>query len=320
MEPSNRRILQGINKNVKNKKWPCLHKNCENIAINSHFIQVSEITKHLAINKHVYQLEPSDIFKIGNHRFDLKLRGVNEAFSLPLYCNKHDDELFSEIEKNENVDHQSYRVQLQYSLRATANELRRKEIVLEKCNRLLTSNTFSDFSYQTFIKTLITPLKLGVQDLEFYHNELIAEIESKNSEGKFLFKTYYFKKIAINVCGLFSPIDYFKLDFSLNPKNTVKSILVTIFPNENQTIIILGYYKKLSNNSIDKYINEWNEINMTKKLSDLITTKMNSWCISPHIYNSLSYELKSQFLDYWDNNVLNLSEEQKIDFDLFVDC
>lgn len=88
-------ILLNIHNNTLKKKRKCLFEHCNEESIQSHLLQKNGVINHIAEHQHIYQniLSPFEEFY-----FDFKRTGLNDALTCPAFCNKHDTELFQEIE------------------------------------------------------------------------------------------------------------------------------------------------------------------------------------------------------------------------------
>lgn len=92
--------------NILNKKRTCSHPNCNKKAIKSHTVsKASNLLKITSKNNkinNIYTIR-NPIFGINNDNFiDFKC-GVNGASTYPLFCTKHDADLFEPFEKNNNL-------------------------------------------------------------------------------------------------------------------------------------------------------------------------------------------------------------------------
>jgi len=87
---------------ISNKKRKCSHPNCNERAINSHTVsRASNLLKISSKNNNLYSIK-NPIFGINNNDFlDFKC-GVNTASVYPLFCKKHDSDLFEPFE-NKNI-------------------------------------------------------------------------------------------------------------------------------------------------------------------------------------------------------------------------
>ncbi len=89
-------------KKISNKKRECSHPNCSRKAVGSHTISKASNLFKISFQNHVYQIE-NPIFNINNNSLiNFKPIGIKEASVYPLFCAKHDTDLFEPFE-NKNI-------------------------------------------------------------------------------------------------------------------------------------------------------------------------------------------------------------------------
>lgn len=116
-------------KEIARKKWLCMCPNCSDSAINSHLLQRNGVLNHIIVKGHLYEIGREAFYKWHkNSPVKIKKVGLQQAISFPLFCNKHDTELFATIEGNL-IDFDDYRSQLLFSYRGLCSEIRKKEFV-----------------------------------------------------------------------------------------------------------------------------------------------------------------------------------------------
>ena len=114
-------------KDIVKKKWLCMCPHCTNPAINSHLLQRHGVLSHIVEKGHLYEIGREDFYKWDeNSPIKIKKVGLQQAISFPLFCNKHDTELFAPIE-GDLIDFEDYRSQLLFSYRGLCSEIRKKE-------------------------------------------------------------------------------------------------------------------------------------------------------------------------------------------------
>jgi len=317
------KIQQYIQKNVKLKEWKCLHAGCDCNSINSHFLQQKGVLDLLAKDYHLYELKQNDLFQRKEKgEFGFFRVGIKKAFSLPMFCAFHDADLFKDIENNDAVSFNDYKTQLLLSYRACCNEIRRKEIINEVYRRILQSKQFQNKNVQEAIKIDIPQHNLGISDFIFYKECFETEI-SFNQKNTFSFDVYEYPLIKLCASGVFTPLDNsdsFKLKTYLYQEKPLNTVFVNIFPHKNRLFLIFGYHKNFTSNWIREYINSWKLIDskmLRIKLTELLAAKMNSWILSPELYQKIPQYKKDIFINYWNHNANDLSISQKVNFNLF---
>lgn len=310
-------IIQQITKNVNSKQRKCLLDSCEEIAINSHLLQVNGILDNIMVNGHLYQIKANDYFKIEKEGYlSLKKIGINNAMSEFLFCNQHDTLIFKNIE-SENIDFYSYNSQLLFSYRSLCCELRKKEKNLDIFTRTSNSNILNieknEFNYD------VLGTKYAIKDLMLY-KKLIEEELNLPSEA-FIFKTLEYPLIEISVSAIFSPLDpNFPFDELVNHITPLNNCFINVIPQKEKLIIITGYHKDHYDDWILNYINSWQDLSyelLQRKLTDLITTRVETWCLSEKLMTKIDKQSIELFKAYWNENGQNIDSTQKIYFNLF---
>lgn len=315
------KIINTITKNVNNKDWECLFSDCSNSSINSHFLQQNGVLDIIADNGHIYELKKNNLFQMEKKgEFGFYKIGVNKGFSLPLFCKEHDCSIFKPIE-TENHSFNNYKTQLLFSYRACCNEIRRKQRIFEINNRIINSNRLQNRFVKEITASQNNGLKLGIQDLHYFRKYFENDLVDLNSSKSFTFYTYTLPKFDLCVSGTFSPIDLSDLSKNyMEQEEPLDTIFLNLIPTENNLKMIIGYHNNHVNQWIENYVNSWhitNDSEVMKMLTELLSTRMNSWCLSPRLYSQFSQQTINKFLNYWNNNYMNIDYDQHTDFNLF---
>lgn len=87
-------------KKISNKKRECSHPSCNKKAIGSHTVSKASNLLKISSKNHVYQIE-NPIFNMNNNSLiNFEPIGIKKASAYPLFCAKHDTDLFESFEKN----------------------------------------------------------------------------------------------------------------------------------------------------------------------------------------------------------------------------
>lgn len=311
------KIIAQIHKNVYSKKWECILNECKETSINSHLLQQNGVLDNVAKDGHLIEIRQTDIFSWTPNKppITMKKIGKRKAFSLPLFCNHHDTNLFKSIETHP-IILDDYKVQLLLSYRVVCAEIRKKEFNLEIHHRILNANTLNGLINTDDIKTFIKGTELGIKDLVRY-NELF-EKELQNRSNQFTFKIYKYPLIRIYGSAIFNPIDRLITDpEQVEPLN---SVFIHIVPYNESLNVIVGYHNDLVTDWIKEYVNDWSDLEpelLEKKLTNLFASHIENWGLSPTILKNIKDETLNQFVKYFHDNALNYSPDQKIEFNIF---
>ena len=316
-------IVQNISKHVDAKKWECLFPECNNSSINSHLLQVNGILNNIVENGHLYEIGANDIFSFeekGITTFNKK--GINQAISDHLFCNTHDTQIFKDIE-SASIDLFKYKTQLLFSYRSLCGELRKKMKNVDFFERLINVKAvpIENFYDLESLKKEIIGNKIGVEHMTIYKTNMELEIFS-NSIPKFKFYTYQFPEMKICVSAIFSPIHMTDIILSkqLYPENPLKNVFINVIPHESKLTIIIGYHVDFADDWIRNYVALWGEIEgveLQKQLTNLLTTKVETWSISPSLFEKITESSKQKLKKYWQENANNLLADQIVNFNLF---
>lgn len=283
------KIMGQIYKNVKKKSWKCMCPNCSNPAINSHLLMRNGILNYVAENGHLYELRSESPVAFNEKQMPVSLRmvGINQAISFPLFCNEHDTLLFKEIEDG-GVDYTTYMHLALYSYRALAAEIRKKEIEAEKLKRMFDSKNLCDLLDSYVIDSFSNRYKLelqGIKDLKYYEQQICDDLNN----GK---ESYVFQSREIPLKGIYASTT--SSIFASANETLFASILNTFFfhliPKENNSQLVIGYHKLHTNLDIINYAKRWMEapIENVGKMLTAIFCQIETWGMSPSLYSHLN--------------------------------
>ncbi len=303
-------------RNVQNMKRHCLSPDCSKEAINSHLLQKNGVLRPLTVDGHLVEFGTLGIHQMSDDNFvKFKKIGINKALAQPLFCNNHDTGIFKSIETHP-VDFSSYQSQILFSYRATCLELRKKMDAAILYERLLNARGLMGKINRDEIELAKDGFELGIKDL-LNHKTLLEEEISRPSNS-FHFSLFEYPLIEVYASALFSPID--RSIFNPYQKETFPSVFIHLVPYATKLYIILGVQKELSSDWIKNYIGEWQDLShsqLTEKMTDLFATRIETWGMSPTLFEKLSSKTKTKFIEYWNINGNNLNVNQKVDFNLF---
>lgn len=293
----------------------CPH--CTNPAINSHLLQRHGVLSHIVEKGHLYEIGREDFYKWDeNSPIKIKKVGLQQAISFPLFCNKHDTELFAPIE-GDLIDFEDYRSQLLFSYRGLCSEIRKKEF-----------NQIRNVAfYEGVIKDAVTAgTDCGLNDLRYYKNLFEQELNFATQKFKFFHFSYPLIKVCASGMVSYEPVDYGN-ELSEEKALTKKvwdGFFINIIPQVNALEIIIGYHENHANAALRKYVESWQNLSLEElqvKLTDLFAAKLEMWCISPSIYENINDEKKQKFLEIIEDIQLDWSYDirNEVTFNLFAD-
>lgn len=293
MKPNN--IIAKITKNIKKVKWECSENECSDISINSHLIQQNGILKNISNDNHFFELGMTDanLWQKKNIKpFEFKKKGIKYALSYPLFCNKHDTEIFKPIE-SKNTDFKSYETFLLFSYRTLCSEIRKKQITVKTYERMLGASGLIGFIKKDEFEASMNGNKLGIENLIEIKKDLINEISTP--EENYEYYTYSFPKIDIYASAIFSGNDIHK-----QKDDSDLDIFIHVLPMETELIISMGYNKSYYTKEMKAFCDSWEGLNSNQlkvKLSTLFYKNIENWGLSAELYNSLKKENIKIYLD-----------------------
>lgn len=312
-----RKVLAGINKNVAKKSWECIVSGCGGKAINSHLLQRHGVLSNIVENGHCYELRETDIFGWSKDKppVEFKRCGLQNALSLEIFCERHDNSLFKSIE-TEPVDYDDYKNQLLLSYRAVCAEIRRKELIIERFKRYLRSNILMTYraDYLDIVSTAVKGNESGIRDLMFYKEALEKEIEKPLNRFFFVHYVYPIKGIYAS-----SHFTISNLDESSNNDAPIPDCIGHAIPNENGTELIFGYHKNFVNKAILDFVGGWKDLSIDQ-LGEKLTgwfTLIESWGMSPSLYARIKPENMSQYLGVFGSSTFMADQNPNVGFNMF---
>lgn len=308
-------LLAKIQKKVL-KGIKCQCPGCTEFAINSHLLQRHGILNNISCThkfrevKYRYPI----YWTTDNNKWEFKSIGINEALSHPIFCAKHDTELFRSIEvKNFNLD--SYRNQLLYSYRALCSEIVKIEVVANQWKEIIKNNEDLNISFNEEVSEHIRKFLCTGTFLRKLKDELTEEIS--HNRGLFYFKHYVYPKLDIYASAIYGGDENDNLPYGVMIEESI--LFIHIIPRESTLDIIIGYPRSHVNSHIRQYIELWGNLDVNSlgyMLTDLFATKIENFGMSEELYNKIPEETKKRFIEFKN---LHSNDNVPIDFNLFAE-
>lgn len=315
-------LFATMQKNANKAVRKCLYEGCNQTAIISHLLQKRGIINSIAEQQHVYE-NSLNAFK--KDFFAFNRIGLNEALSYPGFCNKHDTELFKDIESGV-FDYKAYKTHLLLSYRALMIEKRKKEINIDWYNRIQNSKTLAhhlDKSFIEEIKVSIENEKKGMEDQKYHEEFFLSNLQNDKLRD---FSFIYFKLPRTEVCSaaVFTyetskEIAFMNLFHRHKINQPLTEIYFHLLPLADISIVIMGCIIE----NIDKcweYIESFShgeEMSQLKKISDLLICQVENWVCSPSFYNSNCKKRETEINSLVRLSMKHPNERRSLDFNLF---
>ncbi len=144
--------------------------NCSGAIIQAHTVPRSGSLRHIAREGHVYGCVPDLGNMVKRRSWQPELLGINKASTFSGFCSRHDDTIFSKVEKQNFLGSQEQCFLLAY--RALARELYLKKafLISSKLRQQLDRGKPLDEQYaiQEMNFVLNNGISIGLRDLEYY--------------------------------------------------------------------------------------------------------------------------------------------------------
>lgn len=273
---------------TRKKKRKCFLTNCDENSIASHLLQKNGILNRIATNNHLYKFG-IDPYK--ENLFYFEKIGINKAFTFPGFCNNHDTSLFHEIEC-EVIDFSKYNTDLLFSYRILANELRKKEILIDRFNSILNDfglNLYLDYRYTNDLKERIKGHRQALKDGEYFLKHFYSDIN--NNTKSFSFLTIDLPFVEICASGVFT----YETTAEINDipdwlwDKPLTDIYFNLLPLSGKSIAIFGCLTEMKEKCWD-YICDFDQNDKKaslKKIGDLLLTRVENWLCSETVYSQL---------------------------------
>lgn len=311
------RVIAEISKKVKKLDWICLAEDCEETCINSHFLQKKGILNRLSESGFLIEarmIDPNHWQK-RSEAIEFVRVGLNKALSLNVFCRLHDSEIFKPIESS-NPDFTSLNSFLLLSYRVTCAELRKKQINLTTFVELFLEESLDGEINKEMILLFCNGFEIGISELFIIKS--IFEIEIKNNTNSFVYQAHIYEKLDVYASAIFSPIDD---DIPTAAEfDGLANVYIHILPRADNTIILVGYHRDCSTPWIEDYANSWGNLcreDLEYKLTDLFASRIENWGMSETVFKGIKPEILQKYIKFIKTHALNVSEDLKVDFNLF---
>ena len=263
------------------------HTNCNNI-IRAHSIQKNKILRHIANNGMVVAYKKS-IMPFNN----IKSVGKKVASTFTGFCKKHDDELFTPIEK---YPYQSTPQQkFLYAYRAFAYETHKK-LEMQKMIEI--------FNNKTKEKLQNIGLNNSIK-IDYPHiNNLFKDCFLKDDYSALIsYEIILDYEVQFTVSSVLTPkydISGKKINRLMDTTKPVQNLYLTIFPENGKTIMLFSWFKE-SDKIYKKWFYQFKSLpqDIQKNyLNVFIPLETENFYLSPDLWDSWGQDGQSEFQQY----------------------
>lgn len=321
--------LEDSRKKIFSKKRICLVPGCKKVAINSHVFPKGAILDAISRpDYHFYSLKFPSIFILQKEQiFKLNKIGIDNGYSFPGFCNNHDSEIFSSVEKMF-FDPFAPFVQALFTYRTICMELRKKEIAKEatiEIAKIIYESKKTNWLIYYFEKDQeIKDFTQAIKDLGTFKSQLEEEIFNSGSS---MFNCTTIELPRLDVC-ISTPLNIFDLtdeksndidEYGLDKDTPLATSVLNFFPYKESSFLIAANHKDYPCNWTSELLEKINNKpdSYLKEISDLITFRCEFWAMSQQLYNSLQQEKIMAFEKLTYNYSNNSDYSLDFDFNIF---
>lgn len=316
--PATKQQLEFLGKLQKKslKNWKCQCPGCKETAINSHLLQRHGVLDN-ASSSHRYR-EVKYRYPVywftEKDNYEFKSVGITEAISYPVFCKKHDSDLFHSIEiKKPDLD--NYNNQLLYCFRTLCAEIRKFEIVLKQWAMIINPNEELGNGIDVMKVKDITSLFMSKGTfLRKFKDDMIKEMN--HPKGLFCFKRFSYPKLDVYASAVIEDEEICLLPNGTRIKQTI--CFIHIIPLENSLEIIVGYPRNLVSVEQQNYSDSWGNLDQASlglMLTDLFAKKVENFGMSEELYDSIPEATRMKFIEFVSQHG---NDNISIDFNLFA--
>ena len=287
--------LDASRRKVRGISFGCSCEGCDKETINKcHLIQQNPFVYSIADeNRKVFRICDNEIHprESGFDFFKPSITTVKNALCLPLFCSKHDNEIFKPIEIL-GFDINDKMNQLLFSYRALCAQryLEQKRLAFYE------ENNFEGVLYES-----------QRQSSKYYIERFnVSIMQIWNDIQTSAFQDYIFKVVVmprIPICLSDSIVDEIDLWSVIDENKPCNIVFVHMLPFEENSKLIIGYNKKYVPKTQLKYYESWKctydsiDIDFIIKL----LLRCNNWCCHPNFFADKQYYVKN-----WDSEKVKL--------------
>ncbi|MBK6858963.1 MAG: hypothetical protein IPG95_01595 [Saprospiraceae bacterium] len=214
-----------------------------------------------------------------------KREPISSILTFQGFCTKHDQMIFSEIEKS-SFDLTDRKHLLLFNYRAICHELRKKWDIISWMEALIRDDDFPNIPDERFNVSL-GGHKLGAKDLEYYKLKAEEELVKGISNYDYLVEVLPYREFvtsAIFNIETLTPNEVAKVNTPNWKEEPLKAMVFTIFPKNAELILILCYLKSDAS-IISDFIREMGGINLNF-VNKIIIEWIETWACSEGFYTT----------------------------------
>lgn len=275
-------------KQALNIKYECCVPGCDCNAINSHLVSKATL-KHFLCGKdnkliqcQIDQIHPMSVLSTRELPFEKFVSlGINDAMSMPIFCKKHDNDLFSKYE--EDIDSsvpEDIEFQLLQALRIIGAQHNYNEKLLNETIFLNEKEGCLYHCYNEQIQYYKNLQRRYKSTLSLLYKSIINA-----NYNEYTFKCMKFDTMRLSICDAIVDNEDIENNICDDDFNEpFKVLYVILIPKKEHSYLILGYHKSYMSDWLTSRMNDWvNKFNLKttyKTIYNILCYCTNNWCIS----------------------------------------
>lgn len=289
----------------KKYKCTCCIPGCNDITLkNSHIVPQCVLKKYLCNDKHeliqcqIDEIHPMSLIDSGEMPLEkFQTFGIEKAMSMPIFCKKHDNDLFDVYEKNaDSIVPNDIKFLVLQSLRAVG------ALRYQNLTRLI--ENISKGEQDTFYQGgIYEEEKKGCEFLQRRYDSSIAllceAIERENFDS-YVFCCIELDSLKLAICdAIVDDQDFDELCFDDNCSLPLRMLFVHLLPKGEHSYLMLGYDKRYVSDRLIVLFEKWNKVlahdTDLRTIYDILCHCSNNWCVSPDCDDRLLTILRNNY-------------------------
>ena len=276
--------LDSVRKNLKGRKthpFTCSVPGCNEKAINSHLVQRHQVLSQLCKDGKVLQMVDNEKDpRSGDWSFGtLKEVGNEEAMSEYLFCGRHDNDIFAEIEKGQ-IDVKDLYHLLLVSFKAVCVHVFDNTKILEQYQKQgERDDTFTGEVYDEVVEAYS---QIGDR---FRRNiELMWSDVSNKDTSHVYYEVVRMPLVKLAICDCVCDESDIQENCMSDGSEPVPMCFINCFPDGEHSWLVMGYDVRYVSDYIKDLVSSWQQrITVSHDKCTLydIILECKHWCISP---------------------------------------
>ena len=293
--------LDNARKKSKKRTYCCCMPNCNETALyHSHIIPQSTLKKYICDNKNrviqcqIDEIHPMSILDTGEIPLEkIDSIGISNAMSMPLFCSKHDNDLFYRYEKDaDSAAPSEARFQILQALRATCALKYRDTRMLVQNEIKTTSDDFYTGGVYEIERQVYEYL---VQRDDSTISSLCQSLDS-NDFSSYEFICIELELLKLAICDVYIDDSCLEDEENTNP---LDALFINCIPKDNHSYLTLGYDRRYVSDKQKEMIARWKAalddgVNI-RTIYDILCHCGNNWCVSPDCDNRIIEYIQAHY-------------------------